>query len=50
MSVAREVNALPLPPVKNSSGLRIPHDRSNFLQTNYRLKNDLVRTKYYLLI
>jgi len=42
MTAGREVNKIPLPPVKPASGLRIPHDRSNFLQTNYRLRNDLV--------
>ncbi|XP_015377591.1 PREDICTED: transcription initiation factor TFIID subunit 9-like [Diuraphis noxia] len=41
MTASREVNKIPLPPVRPASGLRIPHDRSNFLQTNYRLKNDL---------
>ncbi|XP_026808386.1 transcription initiation factor TFIID subunit 9-like [Rhopalosiphum maidis] len=41
MTASREVNKIPLPPVKPASGLRIPHDRSNFLQTNYRLRNDL---------
>lgn len=47
MAAAREVNRVPLPMVKASSGLRIPHDRSNFLQTNYRLKDDMVKTKDY---
>lgn len=42
MTASREVNKIPLPPVRPASGLRIPHDRSNFLQTNYRLRNDLV--------
>jgi len=42
MTACREVNKIPLPPVRPASGLRIPHDRSNFLQTNYRLRNDLV--------
>ncbi|XP_022172893.1 transcription initiation factor TFIID subunit 9-like [Myzus persicae] len=41
MTASREVNKIPLPPVRPASGLRIPHDRSNFLQTNYRLRNDL---------
>lgn len=41
MTASRELNKIPLPPVRPASGLRIPHDRSNFLQTNYRLRNDL---------
>eukprot|EP00102_Acyrthosiphon_pisum_P020118 XP_016657328.1 PREDICTED: transcription initiation factor TFIID subunit 9-like [Acyrthosiphon pisum] len=41
MTASREVNKIPLPPVRPASGLRIPQDRSTFLQTNYRLKNDL---------
>ncbi|XP_060874091.1 transcription initiation factor TFIID subunit 9-like [Metopolophium dirhodum] len=41
MTSSRELNKIPLPPVRPASGLRIPHDRSNFLQTNYRLRNDL---------
>ncbi|KAL4088545.1 hypothetical protein QTP88_023639 [Uroleucon formosanum] len=41
MTASREVNKIPLPPVRPASGLRIPHDRSNFLQTNYRLRDDL---------
>jgi hypothetical protein len=50
MAAARDVNRIPLPMVKASSGLRIPHDRSNFLQTNYRLKSDLVKIKNYLIL
>lgn len=42
MSSAKELNRIPLPNVKVASGLRIPHDRSNFLQTNYKLRTDLV--------
>lgn len=42
MSACSEINKVPLAPVKPASGLRIPHDRSNFLQTNYRLRTDLV--------
>ncbi|XP_001949412.1 transcription initiation factor TFIID subunit 9 [Acyrthosiphon pisum] len=41
MTASRDLNKIPLPPVRPASGLRIPHDRSNFLQTNYRLRNDL---------
>ncbi|XP_060859516.1 transcription initiation factor TFIID subunit 9-like [Metopolophium dirhodum] len=41
MTASREVNKIPLPPVRPASGLRVPQDRSTFLQTNYRLKNDL---------
>lgn len=51
MTASREVNKIPLPPVRPASGLRIPHDRSNFLQTNYRLRNDLVMiylSKYFV--
>jgi transcription initiation factor TFIID subunit 9B len=36
-----EVNKIVLPSIRPSSGLRIPHDRSNFLQTNYKLRTDL---------
>lgn len=50
MAAAREVNKNPIPEIKPSCGLRIPTDRSNFLQTNYRLKNDLVKINDYLLI
>lgn len=42
MKAAHNINKIPLPTVKSMTGLRIPHDRSNFLQTNYRLRNDLV--------
>jgi len=41
MSASNEINKVPLPPVKPASGLRIPHDRANFLQTNYKLRTDL---------
>jgi len=45
MKASREVNKIPLPPLMPASGLRIPHEGSNFLQTNYRLGNDLVIVK-----
>lgn len=48
MAASKEINKMPLQPVKPASGLRIPHDRSNFLQTNYKLRTDLVII--YLLI
>ncbi|XP_060857898.1 transcription initiation factor TFIID subunit 9-like [Metopolophium dirhodum] len=41
MTARREVNKIPLPPVRPASGLRVPQDHSTFLQTNYRLRNDL---------
>ncbi|XP_050531199.1 transcription initiation factor TFIID subunit 9B [Daktulosphaira vitifoliae] len=41
ISASNEINKIPLPSIKPASGLRIPHDRSNFLQTNYKLKDDL---------
>ncbi|XP_050435208.1 transcription initiation factor TFIID subunit 9 [Adelges cooleyi] len=41
MAASHEINKIPLPPIKPASGLRIPHDRSNFLQTNYRLVDNL---------
>ncbi|KAL5233891.1 hypothetical protein ACI65C_001301 [Semiaphis heraclei] len=42
MSAAvRDVNFKPLPPVRRADGLRIPQDSPNFLQTNYRLRNNL---------
>ncbi|KAL4153761.1 hypothetical protein QTP88_001596 [Uroleucon formosanum] len=41
MEASREVNKIPLPPLRPASGLQIPHDGSNVLQTNYRLGNDL---------
>lgn len=44
MKAAQNTNKVPLPVVKSMTGLRIPHDRSNFLQTNYRLRTDLVMT------
>jgi len=42
MTAGREVNDEPLPPVKFPSGLRIPKDGSNLLQTNYRLRDNWV--------
>lgn len=42
MSASNEINKIPLAVIKPASGLRIPHDRSNFLQTNYKLRSDLV--------
>lgn len=42
MKAAQNTNKVTLPAVKSMTGLRIPHDRSNFLQTNYRLRTDLV--------
>lgn len=41
LQASNEINKVPLPPVKPASGLRIPHDRANFLQTNYKLRTDL---------
>lgn len=47
MAASSEINKTPLAVIKPASGLRIPHDRSHFLQTNYKLRNDLVI--FYLL-
>lgn len=41
-AASNEVNKIQLPEVKPTNGLRIPHDRANFLQTNYKLKTDLL--------
>ncbi|VVC43263.1 Histone-fold,Transcription initiation factor TAFII31 [Cinara cedri] len=41
MKASNEINKVPLQPIKPAIGLRIPHDRSNFLQTNYKLRTDL---------
>lgn len=49
MSACTELNKIPLPLVKPASGLRIPHDRSNFLQTNYKLRTDLVMIELLIL-
>lgn len=48
MKAAQNTNKVPLPAIKSMSGLRIPHDRSNFLQTNYRLRNDLVIINFFI--
>lgn len=48
MSSAKDINRIPLPNVKPASGLRIPHDRSNFLQTNYKLRTDLVIVNFLI--
>lgn len=45
MKASREVNKIPLPPLRPASGLRIPQEGPNFLHTNYRLGNDLVKVK-----
>lgn len=42
MKAAQNTNKIVLPAIRSVTGLRIPHDRSNFLQTNYRLRTDLV--------
>jgi len=42
INASNELNKKPLPPIKPASGLRIPQDGSSFIQTNYRLKTDLV--------
>lgn len=46
--MSSELNKKPLPAIKPASGLRIPQDGSSFLQTNYRLKTDLVN--YHILL
>ncbi|KAL5236699.1 hypothetical protein ACI65C_004109 [Semiaphis heraclei] len=46
--MSSELNKKPLPAIKPASGLRIPQDGSSFLQTNYRLKTDLINSKKVL--
>eukprot|EP00102_Acyrthosiphon_pisum_P020442 XP_016657652.1 PREDICTED: transcription initiation factor TFIID subunit 9-like isoform X2 [Acyrthosiphon pisum] len=41
MTASREINKIPLPPITPAIGLRIPQNGPNFLQTNYKLSNDL---------
>ncbi|XP_022180214.1 transcription initiation factor TFIID subunit 9B-like isoform X2 [Myzus persicae] len=46
MTAGLEVNNISLPPLRLASKLRIPQDGSNFLQTNYRLRDNLYSGGY----
>lgn len=45
LEVAREKNNQPLPPIRPHNGLRVPFDRYTLIGTNYKLKQQALKSE-----